>query len=310
MESISNALKALRFVELSLNASRVFLKFCINSYLQHESRLIKIEAILSAFFLISRLINETKNDETNLNEIIDCSLNKLFICAITDADPSVRYLVLNSLDNDRKLDYFLSLPKNFNMILRCISDECIEIRELTALFLSDLSSQNTENQTQLVPFIKEIFNEIKMEIYPDRCEKSIRLISLLISRLPNSVDFNSFELLSFFHAKFGEWQGDITLSSNILVLLGQLASRSNSDSFDFLISFLPFLIESIQDSYHLQLNQTALWTLCQIIEHTGYVIEPYKKYPNLLQTLLAILQTETSKQTRRNTIKALGLIGL
>jgi FKBP12-rapamycin complex-associated protein len=76
-----------------------------------------------------------------------------------------------------------------------------------------------------------------------------------------------------------------------------------------IFDFVKFLIESIQDSYHSQLNKTAIWALGQIIENTGYVIEPYKKYPNLLQTLLTILQKENSKQTRHDTIKAPGLIG-
>ena len=35
--------------------------------------------------------------------------------------------------------------------------------------------------------------------------------------------------------------------------------------------------------------QVALWTLGQLVESTGYVIEPYNKYPNLLDVLLQFL---------------------
>ena len=308
-ENTLHAFQALRSITLSQSTSIAFLKHFIDFYLQHQSSSIKIEAILSIVFLLSRLINDIKDEETVSKSILDSSLNKLLISAIIDTDPNIRYHVLNSLYDEKSFDNVIALPKNFNMILRCLSDECIEIREFSALFLSRLSTQNIENKSKILLFINETFNEIKMEIYPDRFEKSIRLINHLISRLPNTIDCDSLELLTFFHSKFDEWSHDVALSSNILVLFGQLASRSNSQSFLLLTSLIPFLIESIQDSYHSQLNKTAIWALGQIIENTGYVIEPYKKYPNLLQTLLTILQRENSKQTRRDAIKALGLIG-
>ena len=62
----------------------------------------------------------------------------------------------------------------------------------------------------------------------------------------------------------------------------------------------------MQDFYYIQLKHTALWTLGQIVANTGYVIMPYKIYPNLLEILLGFLQTETVDQIRYETIKILG----
>ena len=45
--------------------------------------------------------------------------------------------------------------------------------------------------------------------------------------------------------------------------------------------------------------QVSLWTLGQLIESTGYVVEPYKKYPKLLEVLLEFLKTEQSTGIRR-----------
>jgi len=45
--------------------------------------------------------------------------------------------------------------------------------------------------------------------------------------------------------------------------------------------------------------QVALWTLAQLIESTGYVVEPYKKYPKLLEVLLDFLKTEQAPGIRR-----------
>lgn len=53
----------------------------------------------------------------------------------------------------------------------------------------------------------------------------------------------------------------------------------------------------------------ALWTLGQIVENTGYVIEPYQKYPGLLDILMKFLKTEQSKGIRREAIRVLGILG-
>lgn len=49
----------------------------------------------------------------------------------------------------------------------------------------------------------------------------------------------------------------------------------------------------------LTLHQVALWTLGQQVASTGYVVEPYRKYPSLLEVLLNFLKTEQNQGIRR-----------
>lgn len=56
----------------------------------------------------------------------------------------------------------------------------------------------------------------------------------------------------------------------------------------------PFMFE-----WSLMSFQVALWTLAQLIESTGYVVDPYKKYPKLLEVLLEFLKTEQAPGIRR-----------
>lgn len=51
--------------------------------------------------------------------------------------------------------------------------------------------------------------------------------------------------------------------------------------------------------HDLLLVQVALWTLGQLVASTGYVVEPYRKYPTLLEVLLNFLKTEQNQGTRR-----------
>lgn len=46
----------------------------------------------------------------------------------------------------------------------------------------------------------------------------------------------------------------------------------------------------------------ALWTLGQQVASTGYVVEPYRKYPSLLEVLLNFLKTEQNQGIRREVL--------
>lgn len=54
-----------------------------------------------------------------------------------------------------------------------------------------------------------------------------------------------------------------------------------------------------KDNLPLSLHQVALWTLGQQVASTGYVVEPYRKYPSLLEVLLNFLKTEQNQGIRR-----------
>jgi len=310
-ECLLQALQTLRAFEFPSIYLIAFLRYCVDFYLQHESRLVKIEAIITTTSLLSRLISTLNSqDSRSLISIISCVLRKLLICAITDNEADVRYHVLNSLDNDIKFNMFVSLPENLNILFMCVRDERAEIRELSASMISRLSASNS---AYILPFIRKILMQLltEVDIYPDiaQREKSVRLMGHLLCHAPRLVNLYVKPLLDCLHSKLSEYRTDIPFASSCVTVVGQLASQSGSQALEHFDSIIPFLIELMQDFYYVQLKHTAIWALGQIIANTGYVIEPYKKYPNLLEILMGFLQTETSKQIRRETIRILGLLG-
>ncbi|RNA43682.1 serine threonine- kinase mTOR isoform X2, partial [Brachionus plicatilis] len=311
VESIVQALQTLRAFEFSSIYVIVFLRYCVDFYLQHESRLVKIEAVLTTTTLLGRLIDTLNSqDSRSLISIISCALRKLLISSITDYEPDVRYHVLNSLDIDPKFNMFVSLPENLNILFMGIRDERAELRELSASMISRLSASNS---AYILPFIRKILTQLitEVDIYSDigQKEKSVRLIGHLLSHAPRLVNLYAKKLLDVLNAKLGEFRHDVPFASSIVTVVGQLASQSGAETIQHFDTVIPFLIESMQDFYYIQLKHTSLWALGQIIGNTGYVIEPYKKYPNLLDILLGFLQTETSTQIRHETIRILGLLG-
>jgi phosphatidylinositol kinase/protein kinase (PI-3 family) len=310
-ECLLQALQTLRAFEFPSIYLIAFLRYCVDFYLQHESRLVKIEAIISTTSLLSRLISTLNSqDSRSLISIISCVLRKLLICAITDNEADVRYHVLNSLDNDNKFNMFVSLPENLNILFMCVRDERAEIRELSASMISRLSASNS---AYILPFIRKILMQLltEVDIYPDiaQREKSVRLMGHLLCHAPRLVNLYVKPLLDCLHSKLCEYRSDIPFASSIVTVVGQLASQSGQQALEHFDSIIPFLIELMQDFYYVQLKHTAIWALGQIIANTGYCIEPYKRYPNLLEILMGFLQTETSKQIRRETIRILGLLG-
>ena len=71
---------------------------------------------------------------------------------------------------------------------------------------------------------------------------------------------------------------------------------------------MPILIDNLQDTT-LSKRETSLWVMGQLIQHTGFVVEPYRRYPDLLDILLRFLKTEQSASIRRETIRVLGILG-
>jgi serine/threonine-protein kinase mTOR len=64
---------------------------------------------------------------------------------------------------------------------------------------------------------------------------------------------------------------------------------------------LPILLEFLSDASSSQKRELSLWTLGQLVESTGCVVEPYNKHPQLLVDLLNFLRTE-QRPTIRNSI--------
>lgn len=72
---------------------------------------------------------------------------------------------------------------------------------------------------------------------------------------------------------------------------------------------LPILLEMLGDASSPEKRGVALWVLGQLVEATGYVVQPYNEYPALLDVLLNFLKTEQQPIIRREAIRVLGLLG-
>lgn len=71
---------------------------------------------------------------------------------------------------------------------------------------------------------------------------------------------------------------------------------------------LPILLDMLGDGGTQEKRGVALWVLGKLVEGLGYVVQPYEKYPTLLETLLGFLKTEQQPLVRYLTLNLLNLL--
>ena len=95
----------------------------------------------------------------------------------------------------------------------------------------------------------------------------------------------------------------------VLTAIGDLAQVSETEMRLWSPELLPLLLDMLADASLPAKREIALWTLAQLIESTGCVIQPYQEFPTLLELLLSFLKTEQLVTIRRETLRVLGLLG-
>ena len=99
------------------------------------------------------------------------------------------------------------------------------------------------------------------------------------------------------------------VAASVLGALGELARAGGEDLLPYIDNLMPIIIDALQDQSSTAKRDAALKTLGQLSSNTGFVIEPYLKYPQLLSILINILKTELTPSIRRETIRLIGILG-
>jgi len=97
--------------------------------------------------------------------------------------------------------------------------------------------------------------------------------------------------------------------SSVLQAFGELAQVGGEAMLPYMDQLMPNFIEILQDQSSPMKRSAALTALGRLASNTGYVIDPYLKYPILLDILVFILKSEQSVRIRQETMKLIGVLG-
>ncbi|XP_048250308.1 serine/threonine-protein kinase mTOR-like isoform X1 [Haliotis rufescens] len=310
--SITLALRTLGSFDFEGHSLTQFVQHCADHYLNSEHKEIRMEAVQTCARLLSPLLTLLASSQGQISmsamTTVAYVLNKLLVVGITDSDADIRYCVLAALDE--RFDPHLAQAENLSALFVALNDEAYEIRELAICMIGRLSSKNP---AYVMPSLRKVLIQILTELEHSGIgrnkEQAARMLGHLVSNAARLIRPYMEPILKVLIPKLKELDPNPSVTISVLAAIGEQAQVSGTEMKKWMDELLPIILDMLQDSSSLQKREVALWTLGQIVESTGSVVEPYKKYPTLLEVLLNFLKTEQAPGIRREVIRVLGLLG-
>ncbi|SSD60463.1 probable Serine/threonine-protein kinase TOR2 [Saccharomycodes ludwigii] len=298
------ALKMLETVKQSYSLSELVRLVTIR-YIEHENPLVRKAAALTSCDLFSSDSIYRQTSMHALNTVSEV-LGKLLIVAITDPVAEIRFEILKRLGSH--FDYQLSQPYNVRLLFLALNDEVFAIQLEVMRIIGRLSAINS---AYVIPCLRktllQLLTQLKYFTMSRKKEESASLISVLISSSEDVTKPYIDSILEVLLPKAEDSSSSVATTA--LVAIGELATVGGEDIMPFLTDLMPLIISCFQDQSNSFKRDAALKTLGQVAASSGYVIQPYLDYPQLLGILLNLLKTESSQNIKRETVKLIGVLG-
>ncbi|KAJ3215347.1 phosphatidylinositol kinase- protein kinase tor1 [Dinochytrium kinnereticum] len=278
---------------------------CALTYLDDENSGIRKAAVSTCCNILGKdpVCNQTSSQAI---EIVGEILEKLLMVGITDADFTIRQTVLSSLDV--QFDRHLAHPENIRALFIALNDEMFVIRELAVTIIGRLSALNP---AYVMPSLRktliQLLTELQYSAVSLQKEESSKLLGHLIAGAQRLVKPYVEPILKVLLPKIKDPSPGV--AARVLTALGELSQVGGEDLCPYTDDIIPMIIETLQDQSSSTKREAALRTLGQLAANTGVVIDPYVKYPNLLNLLISILKSEQSAVLRREAVKVIGTLG-
>lgn len=299
------ALKTLGSFNFRGHSLHELIRECAVLYLDDTNVEIRKAAALTCSNLLARDPACYQSSNNSLQIVLEV-LKRLLSIGIADPDPVTRLTVLSSLDE--RFDHHLSHADTVCSLFIALNDEVFEIRELSMTIIGRLI---VYNPAFIMPSLRKLLIKLLTELeyagISRQKEESAKLLGNLMGYAPKLVEPYVEAILKVLLPKARDPSPGV--SAKVLTAIGQLARVGNADLLPYVSQLMDVIMETLQDQSSSSKREAALKTLAQLSSNTGWVLEPYLKYPNLLDILIGILKTEQAPAIRRETIKVMGVLG-
>ncbi|KAH3759091.1 protein kinase [Pelomyxa schiedti] len=244
-------------------------------------------------------------------EVISEVLQKLLMVGITDSEPEIRKTVFEKLEP--RFDQHLSQAENLRSLFTALNDECFEIRELAIVIIGRLTLRNP---AYVMPSLRKTLLQLLTELEYSGDNKSKEESAILLGRLIVSseklirpyVD----SILKALLPKLGP-DSSTRVEQSVLGTLGDLAVVGAESMVPHVKELVPLIITILKDqsatTKRVAKREVALHTLGELVRHTGYVIDPFLDYKDLLEIIMQGISSERSSTIRSELLKVLGILG-
>ena len=241
--------------------------------------------------------------------IITDILDRLLTVSISDPDPTIRSTILSSFHSDPHFDLFLSSPSNIHSLFIILNDELFSIRETVIGLIGRLA---VSSPSQVMPMLRKTLIQLLTELQYTGDQRQKEESALLIGHLllSSSTLLRPYvpSILRILITRLSDTSQPSVLTC-VLQTLAHLSSIGSSLLIPHLPVLLPLIIPLIEDRSSLVSKEVALRCLTQVIEHTGFVVEPYVQYRGLMRVLLGLLRVGVAWGVRREVMKLIGVLG-
>lgn len=274
-------------------------------YFENDNPEIRKAAALTCcqLFVHDPIIHQTSSHSI---QVVSDVIDKLLAVGIGDPDPSIRQIVLESLDP--KFDRHLAKPENVRCLFLAVNDEAFAVREAAITIIGRLSSVNPAYVfPPLRKLLVSLLTGLGFASTTRQKEECAQLISLFVSNATKLIRAYVDPMVTALLPKTTDTNAGVAATT--LKAIGEIATVGGEDMKKYLSQLMPIILDALQDLASPAKREAALKTLGQLASNSGYVIDPYMEHPHLLAVLIGIIKGEPTGSLRKETIKLLGILG-
>jgi len=300
------ALRTLGSFDFTGHVLNEFVRDVAIKYVEDEDPEIREAAALTCCQLYVRdpIVNQTSYHAL---QVVGDVIEKLLTVGVSDPEPNIRRVVLAALDE--RFDRHLAKAENIRVLFFALNDEIFSIREVAISIIGRLAQYNP---AYVIPSLRktliQMLTELEFSDVARNKEESAKLLSLLVQNAQGLIKPYVDPMISVLLPKASDPSPSV--AATILKAIGELATVGGEDMLPYKDKLMPIIIDALQDQGSNTKREAALHSLGQLASNSGYVIEPYLDYPQLLELLQNIVRTEGHVvRLRQETIKLMGILG-
>jgi len=302
---IKLALNTLGSFDFSGHVLNEFVRDVAIKYVEDDDPEIREAAALTCCQLYVRdpIVNQTSYHAL---QVVGDVVEKLLTVGVSDPVPAIRSTVLRALGD--RFDTHLAKAENIRTLFFALHDEMFENREAAVRIIGRLTAHNPAYVVpQLRKTIIQLLTELEYTDVSRSKEEAAKLLGLLTEHAKDLVRPYVNSILEVLMPKALDTNPGV--AGTVLQALGQLCVVGGEDMLAHKDKLMPIIIGALKDQSSNSKRVSALLALGQLASNAGYVIEPYKEHPELLEILQGIVRGEPQGTLRQDTIKLMGILG-
>ena len=177
VETVTLALRTLGNFDFTGHSLNEFVRECVVAYLEDDFVDVRKAAAETCCKLLAKQPVQIQGSSSSI-QVVGEVLEKLLTVGIADPDPSIRQVVLSSLDE--KFDRHLAQAENIRSLFTALNDEVFEIRELSIAVIGRLTSHNP---AYVLPSLRKALIQLLTELEYSTVSRNKEESALLLGRL-------------------------------------------------------------------------------------------------------------------------------